>query len=63
MVDAMIDGAPDPARMRSALTDLVPLGRLAQPQDIADMAVFLASDDSRLVTGAELVVDGGLTAG
>jgi 3(or 17)beta-hydroxysteroid dehydrogenase len=62
MVQEMIDGAPDPAGMRSALTDLVPLGRLAQPQDIADMAVFLASDESRLVTGAEFVVDGGLTA-
>jgi NAD(P)-dependent dehydrogenase (short-subunit alcohol dehydrogenase family) len=62
MVQEMLDGAPDPAAMRTALTDLVPLGRLAQPQDIADMAVFLASDDSRLVTGAELVVDGGLTA-
>ena len=62
MVASMIDGAPDPDAMREALTGMVPLGRLAQPQDIADMALFLASDESRLVTGAEFVVDGGLTA-
>src|SRR5258706_1812127 len=62
MVQEMIDGAPDPDAMRNALAGMVPLGRLAQPQDIADMALFLASDESRLVTGAEFVVDGGLTA-
>jgi len=38
-----------------------PLG-LGQPRDIASMILFLASDDSRLITGAEFVVDGGLTA-
>jgi 3(or 17)beta-hydroxysteroid dehydrogenase len=62
MVDRMMAGARDPAAMRAALTDMVPLGRLAAPGDIADMALFLASDESRFVTGAEFVVDGGLTA-
>ena len=39
-----------------------PMGRLATPEDIAPGALFLASDDSRFMTGAELVIDGGLTA-
>jgi NAD(P)-dependent dehydrogenase (short-subunit alcohol dehydrogenase family) len=38
-----------------------PLGRTGQPQDIASAALFLASDQSGWMTGAELVVDGGLT--
>ena len=63
MVERMVAGAPDPAASRAALTDMVPLGRLAAPEEIADMALFLASDDSRFVTGAEFVIDGGLTAG
>jgi len=37
-------------------------GGMEQPQDIADMALFLASDESRVVHGAALLVDGGLTA-
>ena len=38
-----------------------PMGRLATPEDIAPGALFLASDDSRYMTGTELVIDGGLT--
>ena len=37
-----------------------PLGRTGQPEDIADVAVFLASDDTRWVTGEKLLVSGGL---
>ena len=39
-----------------------PLGRLGQPRDIADVIVFLLSEKARFVTGASLVVDGGLTS-
>jgi 3-oxoacyl-[acyl-carrier protein] reductase len=43
-----------------ALVAQTPLGRLGQPGDIADIAVFLASDDSRWLTGERLVASGGL---
>jgi NAD(P)-dependent dehydrogenase (short-subunit alcohol dehydrogenase family) len=40
----------------------VPLGRIGQPSDIANAALYLLSDESRFVTGAELKVDGGISA-
>lgn len=44
----------------NALVGQTPLGRLGRPDDIADIAVFLASDDSRWLTGEHLVAGGGL---
>ena len=41
----------------------MPLGVAGQAQDIADGVLFLASDAARYMTGTELVIDGGLTAG
>ncbi len=38
----------------------IPLGRIAEPGDIADVAVFLASDASRMITGQTIIVDGGI---
>lgn len=42
-------------------TDLYPIGRYGQPEDIANVALFLASDEAAFVTGIVLVADGGLT--
>lgn len=51
--------AVDEARV--ALVERTPLGRIGQPEDIADVISFLLSDDARFVTGAHLVADGGMT--
>jgi 3-oxoacyl-[acyl-carrier protein] reductase len=48
---------------RAAITDAVPLGRLAEPSEIAAAVTFLASDPAAFITGAVLPVDGGLAMG
>ena len=44
-------------------TSAIALGRAGQPEDIADAVLFFASDNARFVTGAEMAVDGGQSAG
>lgn len=44
------------------LTAGIPMGHMGEPLDVANMVLFLASDEARYVTGAEFVVDGGMTA-
>jgi 2-keto-3-deoxy-L-fuconate dehydrogenase len=46
---------------RQAFVDRQPLGRLAAPEEIAQLAVYLASDAAQFVTGQAVVIDGGLT--
>jgi 3(or 17)beta-hydroxysteroid dehydrogenase len=62
MADDMIGQFRDPARARERLSASVPLGRFGTPPEVADMCVYLLSDESAFVTGAEFVIDGGLTA-
>ena len=49
--------------IRKEFEAAIPLGRIAQPREIAYVALFLASDESSFMTGSELVVDGGFLAG
>jgi NAD(P)-dependent dehydrogenase (short-subunit alcohol dehydrogenase family) len=59
---AVISQAPDPKLARSERISVHPIGRLGQPEDIAGLAVYLASDESSWVTGAAFPVDGGYLA-
>ena len=54
--------AADPAAIRRERVAVHPIGRLGKPEDIAGLAVYLASDQSAWVTGAALPVDGGYLA-
>ncbi|MFN7996566.1 MAG: glucose 1-dehydrogenase [Bryobacteraceae bacterium] len=49
--------------LEEQVTKMYPMGRVGTPQDIAECALYLASDSSSFVTGARFVVDGGLMAG
>jgi NAD(P)-dependent dehydrogenase (short-subunit alcohol dehydrogenase family) len=52
----------DPEAARRARSAEIPLGRLGKPEDVAQMAVYLASDESEWATGAAFPLDGGFTA-
>lgn len=51
---------PDPAAARATIEEHYPLGRIATPDEIARVAVFLASDDATFITGTHVLVDGGV---
>jgi 3alpha(or 20beta)-hydroxysteroid dehydrogenase len=61
LIDTPMMATAAPAFTDAALAE-IPLGRTGTPEDIAPLMVFLVSDESAYVNGAELVVDGGLTA-
>lgn len=58
----LASGATDVTAARAEVDKLHPLGHMGEPDDIAWGAVYLASDEARFMTGAELVIDGGYTA-
>jgi meso-butanediol dehydrogenase / (S,S)-butanediol dehydrogenase / diacetyl reductase len=62
LTEAVMSEAKDPEKARQERVAMHPIGRLGMPEDIAGMAVYLASDESSWVTGAALTVDGGFTA-
>jgi 3(or 17)beta-hydroxysteroid dehydrogenase len=62
LVDGLIAQVRDPASARDRMAAMVPLGRFGTPAEVADLCVYLLSDESAFVTGAELTLDGGLTA-
>ena len=54
MTDAM------PEMIRQTIKDRIPLGRIGQPEDIANAVLFFASEEASFVTGQALTVDGGM---
>ena len=50
-----------PERAIQAIADAVPLKRLARPEEVGELAAFLASDESSYITGTQIVIDGGST--
>ncbi|KFA94551.1 glucose 1-dehydrogenase [Archangium violaceum] len=62
MVDGLASLGGDMAAGKAKLSRMIPLGHLGEPDDVAYAVLYLASDESKLMTGSELVVDGGSTA-
>jgi NAD(P)-dependent dehydrogenase (short-subunit alcohol dehydrogenase family) len=62
MVDGIAGGTRDPNAVKAKLAVDIPLGRLGKPMEVAKTCVFLLSDASAFITGADVPVDGGLTA-
>jgi len=62
MTDAIIKPSRNPEETKARMTRDIPLRRFGKPTEVADMCVYLLSDESAFVTGAEFAIDGGLTA-
>jgi len=63
MLDPIAEMFPDRATMLAGMAQEVPIGRVATPDDIANVILFLASNSSGMMTGAQVLVDGGQLAG
>jgi meso-butanediol dehydrogenase / (S,S)-butanediol dehydrogenase / diacetyl reductase len=59
MVQGILDANPEVVKK---FAERIPLGRGAEPAEVADVIAFLASEDARFVSGVNLPVDGGLSA-
>jgi NAD(P)-dependent dehydrogenase (short-subunit alcohol dehydrogenase family) len=61
MLDSQATSPDGAAAIREGYTNLTPMHRLAQPEELANAALFLASDESSFMTGSDMVVDGGVS--
>ena len=63
MWDIMLGNGEDRAKNIKAIEDGIPLGHFGDPSDVASAAVYLACDESKYITGSEIIIDGGILAG
>lgn len=63
MWEPMLGNGPDRAEREAALVADTPMRRFGRPEEVAALAVLLASDEAAYMTGAELTIDGGILAG
>jgi 2-keto-3-deoxy-L-fuconate dehydrogenase len=56
---ARIDAMQDPAAARTAFESRQPVGRMARPDEVAEMAIYLGGDMSEMITGTTMIMDGG----
>lgn len=62
LIQSIFDSSPDPDAQRKSVEERQVMKRIGIPEDIGMAAAFLASDEAAFITGAQLFVDGGLTA-
>src|SRR6059058_2780294 len=62
LVKGLFDGSEQGKRLKQSRMGTIPLGRFGKPADVAELAVFLASEESSWLTGTAIPLDGGLTA-
>ena len=62
LIQSIFDSYDDPAKVQSEVEGRQVMKRIGTPEDIGHAAAFLASDEASFITGAQLFVDGGLTA-
>lgn len=63
LIQGAISGAPEPDAARAMLEGIAPLGRMGAMEEVVSLLIYLGSDESRFMTGSEVVIDGGSTAG
>jgi NAD(P)-dependent dehydrogenase (short-subunit alcohol dehydrogenase family) len=62
LVEDWLEAQPDPVAARREVLDAHPLGRIGKPEEIASLVAFLVSDEASFITGASVLIDGGLSA-
>jgi NAD(P)-dependent dehydrogenase (short-subunit alcohol dehydrogenase family) len=62
MVDGIAGNTRNPEAVHQRLTNDIPIGRLGKPEEVASLCAYLLSDAAAFITGADMPVDGGLTA-
>jgi 3(or 17)beta-hydroxysteroid dehydrogenase len=62
MIESIAQSARDPDSARQKMAQEIPLGRVAKADEIAALCVYLLSDEAAFITGADVPIDGGLTA-